>query len=152
MYKCQVTDNVYGIIGMSLTLFRFVPFIPFQTHTALNLLQYRMGIAFDPMELNTELPSVYIAHCMHFHQGVASSSGKSINGRISRIFGSNLDQIEDIITGLPTSDHDHGINAIEFGNHGNSTLTLRVIPTAAELVKYRRVICRKIHTYLVRSL
>jgi glucose/arabinose dehydrogenase len=29
-----------------------------------------------------------------------------------------LDVIEDIITGLPVSDHDHGVNGLEFGDHG----------------------------------
>jgi glucose/arabinose dehydrogenase len=36
----------------------------------------------------------------------------------SAISGSNLDVIEDIITGLPVSDHDHAVNGLEFGDHG----------------------------------
>jgi glucose/arabinose dehydrogenase len=32
--------------------------------------------------------------------------------------GNNLDIVEDIITGLPVSDHDHEVNGIEFGDKG----------------------------------
>lgn len=33
--------------------------------------------------------------------------------------GENLDIIEDVVTGLPVSDHDHGINGLEFDDSGN---------------------------------
>lgn len=32
--------------------------------------------------------------------------------------GANLDLMEDIVTGLPVSDHDHGINGLLFGDQG----------------------------------
>lgn len=32
--------------------------------------------------------------------------------------GPGLDIIDDIITGLPVSDHDHGVNGLEFGDNG----------------------------------
>jgi Glucose / Sorbosone dehydrogenase/IPT/TIG domain len=53
-----------------------------------------------------------------FHGSPTSTSGQSINGKISVARGSNLDIVEDIITGLPVSDHDHGVNGIEFGDKG----------------------------------
>jgi glucose/arabinose dehydrogenase len=37
---------------------------------------------------------------------------------VSKVSGEKLDQMENIITGLPVSDHDHGINGLEFGNDG----------------------------------
>jgi glucose/arabinose dehydrogenase len=83
-----------------------------------NVYIQRLGIAFDPMENDISTPKMYISHSFFFHKEPNSSSGLSINGKISRVFGPNLDQIEDVITGLPVSDHDHGINAIEFGNNG----------------------------------
>ena len=47
-----------------------------------------------------------------------SSSGSTINGRIRRASGPNLETITDIITGLPVSDHDRGLNLLEFGDNG----------------------------------
>jgi hypothetical protein len=58
------------------------------------------------------IQSTYMAHqrsfkCKpsNFYGSQTSSSGLSVNGII---FWSNLDIFEDIITGLPVSDHDHG--------------------------------------------
>jgi len=43
---------------------------------------------------------------------------EAINGKISKASGANLDIITDIVTGLPVSDHDHGVNGIVFGDNG----------------------------------
>jgi len=75
------------------------------------------GIAFDPLD-TAEHPRVYFANSFFFHGEPKSTSGQSINGKISVASGANLDNIVDIITGLPISDHDHGINALEFGDNG----------------------------------
>jgi hypothetical protein len=82
--------------------------------------QYRaiLGITFDPMDPNPDSPTVYCSSSFFFHGDSTSSSGDAINGKIHAVSGANLDQVEHVITGLPVSDHDHGINAIEFGNHG----------------------------------
>jgi glucose/arabinose dehydrogenase len=76
-----------------------------------------LGLAFDPMDTNST-PTLYISHSITFHGESKSSSGLAINGKISRISGANLDAIEDVITGLPVSDHDHAVNGLEFGDHG----------------------------------
>jgi glucose/arabinose dehydrogenase len=34
------------------------------------------------------------------------------------VSGPELDQVEDIVTGIPISDHDHGVNGIEWGDNG----------------------------------
>lgn len=71
--------------------------------------QYRaiLGITFDPLETSGN-PGVYITSSYFFHGGTNSSSGQGINGKISRVSGANLDFRDDIITGLPVSDSDHG--------------------------------------------
>jgi IPT/TIG domain len=70
-----------------------------------------LGIAFDPNDVGLSNPPFYCSSSEFFHGGNTSSSGKSINGIIHRISGANLDVIEDIITGLPVSDHDHGMSS-----------------------------------------
>jgi hypothetical protein len=67
-----------------------------------------LGIAFDPNDVGQSNPSLYFSSSQFFHLGNTSSSGLSINGKIQKASGANLDTIEDIITGLPVSDHDHG--------------------------------------------
>lgn len=65
------------------------------------------GIAFDPMD-TSGIPAVYVASNFFFHGESESTSGNAINGKIHKVSGANLDLKEDIITGLPVSDHDHG--------------------------------------------
>lgn len=63
-------------------------------------------------------PDVYFTYNKFFHKGNQSSSGSTIGGRIRRASGPNLETIVDIITGLPISDLDHGLNGMEFGDAG----------------------------------
>jgi IPT/TIG domain len=67
-----------------------------------------LGIAFDPMDAGNPIPPIYISSSKLFHGGNLSSSGTSVNGKINRISGANLDVVEDIVTGLPVCDSDHG--------------------------------------------
>jgi hypothetical protein len=67
-----------------------------------------LGITFDPLDAVGELPAVYISSSLLFHGESKSSSGTAINGKISRVSGANLDIIEDVVTGLPVCDLDHG--------------------------------------------
>jgi hypothetical protein len=88
-----------------------------------------LGITFDPMDAGNLNPPVYISSSLLFHKGILSSSGTSINGKISRISGANLDIIEDIITGLPVCDVDHGmckaITKNSFGMEKSNDLVFR---------------------------
>ena len=70
-----------------------------------------LGIAFDPMDAGNPLPPIYISSSFLFHKESKSSSGNAINGKISRIRGANFDIIEDVVTGLPVCDLDHGTYA-----------------------------------------
>ena len=67
-----------------------------------------LGISFDPLDAGDPLPPVYISSSFLFHGESKSTSGTAINGKISRIRGANLDIIEDVVTGLPVCDLDHG--------------------------------------------
>lgn len=66
-----------------------------------------MGIAFDPLSSTDTHPPVFVAHGKTFHGDATSSSGEAINGKVSVVSGSNLDEIADIITGKsPTAFRD----------------------------------------------
>ena len=67
-----------------------------------------LGIAFDPMDAGNPIPPVYISSSQLYHGESKSSSGTAINGKVSRVIGANLDVVEDIVSGLPVCDSDHG--------------------------------------------
>jgi len=77
-------------------------------NTSSSVLRSILGLAFDPMD-TADVPSVYVSHTHSFHGESASSSGGAVNGKVSVVSGSNMDQILDVITGLPAADHDHGM-------------------------------------------
>jgi len=66
-----------------------------------------LGLAFDPLDTKSN-PDVFFSHSMFYHGEQKSSSGRAINGVVSKASGANLESVVDIITGLPVSDHDHG--------------------------------------------
>jgi IPT/TIG domain len=75
-----------------------------------------LGIAFNPLETpetgaNT---SVYISTSRINHAGTQSSAGDSINGKVQRVWGANLENIVDVITGLPVSKIDHAVSVVCF--------------------------------------
>jgi IPT/TIG domain/Glucose / Sorbosone dehydrogenase len=74
-------------------------------------------MAFDPLDMKRD-PDVYFTSNQFFHKGNMSSSGTTISGRIRRASGPNLETVIDIVTGLPTSDLDHGLCGLEFGDNG----------------------------------
>ena len=85
----------------------------FTTVTAMatsTVAQYKsiLGIAFDPLDVGNPNPPVYVTSSFFFHGESMSTSGNAINGKIHRVTGANMDVVEDIITGLPVSDSDHG--------------------------------------------
>lgn len=76
--------------------------------SAIEILPLLLGIAFDPMDAGLSNPPVYCTSNLFFHGEYKSSSGQAINGKVHRVSGANLDVVENVITGLPVSDHDHG--------------------------------------------
>ncbi|MEO7426917.1 MAG: malectin domain-containing carbohydrate-binding protein [Fibrobacteria bacterium] len=82
-----------------------------------------MGIAFNPLEAAGPV-KMYIAHSLLHSNGGACFTGPSeYNSQISVLTGPNFSTLQPIITGLPTSNHDHGVSGIEFDNHGDLLIT-----------------------------
>jgi glucose/arabinose dehydrogenase len=76
-----------------------------------------LGITFDPMDTSPN-PTVYFTNWQFYHGEEKSTSGNAINGKVSRAKGANLDIVEDIVTGLPVADGDHGLSGLVFGDRG----------------------------------
>ena len=78
-----------------------------------------LGLSFNPVQ---EGPSaLYIAHGTINAQGGLCLEGRRApyTGRVSLLFAPNYDKLTSLITGLPVSNHDHGINGMEFDTEGN---------------------------------
>lgn len=84
--------------------------------TASTIAQYKsiMGIAFDPLDAGNPNPPIYVTSSFFFHHESKSSSGAAINGKVHRVTGANMDVVEDVISGLPVSDSDHGKKIDDF--------------------------------------
>lgn len=77
------------------------------------------GIAINPFDASDPV-KLYVAHGEHFVNGGGSFSGSSpFTGGVSVLTGPNFDTPVPLITGLPTSNHDHGVNGLEFDNNGD---------------------------------
>jgi len=78
-----------------------------------------MGIAFDPYDPPSPI-RVYVAHTEMYAQGGGSFSGPSpYPGQVSVLEGPDFDTPIPLITQLPTSNHDHGVNGMLFDNNGD---------------------------------
>ncbi|MGJ5628279.1 malectin domain-containing carbohydrate-binding protein [Nostoc sp. CALU 1950] len=81
-----------------------------------------LGIAFNPYD-TSGAPSIYVAHSKLY----ANNGGKGFpktelspySGEISILEGANFSQRKSLVSGLPVSNHDHGINALTFDNKGD---------------------------------
>jgi len=79
-----------------------------------------LGIAFNPFDSS---PKIYVAHSQLF----ANNGGQFINptdfsaysGQISILQGPSFATVTPLVTGLPVSNHDHGINGLTFDNNGD---------------------------------
>lgn len=89
-YVLDETHNVLETVVANVTLSEIYPW------------RTILGITFDPMD-TSPYPSPYVSHSTLYHGNLTS-----FNGVMSRISGEDLNMIEDIVTGLPISDHDHG--------------------------------------------
>lgn len=79
-----------------------------------------LGISFNPFDPPSPV-KIYVAHTQLFaHEGGACFSGSAAYvGRVSTLQGPNYNTVGSLITGLPTSNHDHGINGMQFDNYGD---------------------------------
>ncbi|HKX45073.1 MAG TPA: hypothetical protein VJP77_00010, partial [Planctomycetota bacterium] len=82
-----------------------------------------LGIAFDPFDPYSgpgDTVRVLVAHGQHFVNGGTSFVGPSpYTGQVSALFGPAFDAPVPLLTGLPTSNHDHAVNALEFDHEGD---------------------------------
>jgi len=105
-YVLDETHNVLETIVSNITMLQ----IGAETYPTRAIL----GIAFDPMDSCEPACTMYCSHSWLDHKQQVS-----YNGAISAVSGRYLDSVKHVITGLPVSDHDHGINGMDFDDHGN---------------------------------
>ncbi len=84
-----------------------------------------LGIAFSPFDPPSEL-KIYVAHSKLFADGGFCLTGQPVpySGQVSRLTGPDFNVVEPLVTNLPVSNHDHGINGMEFDNQGNLLITV----------------------------
>ncbi|MDX2097166.1 MAG: kelch repeat-containing protein, partial [Leptolyngbyaceae cyanobacterium bins.59] len=78
-----------------------------------------LGIAFNPFDSSSS-PKIYVAHSQLFANGGGAFTGFSpYSGQVSVLSGSDFSIVTPLITGLPVSNHDHGVNGLAFDNNGD---------------------------------
>jgi N-acetylneuraminic acid mutarotase/glucose/arabinose dehydrogenase len=89
-----------------------------------------LGIAFSPFD-GTSPVRVYLAHGQLFVNGGTSFSGPSpYTGQVSVLEGPSFDNPVPLITGLPVSNHDHGINGMVFDHNGDLLIAVGGVTNA----------------------
>jgi hypothetical protein len=78
-----------------------------------------LGIGVNPFD-PPGTTRIYVGHGLLFANGGACFTGFSpYSGQVSVLTGPDFSTATPLITGLPVSNHDHGINGIEFDFYGN---------------------------------
>jgi N-acetylneuraminic acid mutarotase/glucose/arabinose dehydrogenase len=78
-----------------------------------------LGIAFNPFDPPSPI-RIYVAHSLLFANGGACFTGASpYSGQVSVLVGPTFGTVQPLITGLPVSNHDHGINGMAFDEQGD---------------------------------
>lgn len=79
-----------------------------------------LGIAFNPLDPPSPV-KLYVAHSdlFAYNGGQCFSGPAGYSGQVSLLQGPGFGAAQPLITGLPVSNHDHGINGLQFDNYGN---------------------------------
>ncbi len=80
-----------------------------------------LGIAFNPYD-TSDSPTIYVSHNKLYANGGSSFPDTELSpysGHISTLEGPDFSTVTSLITGLPVSNHDHGVNSMTFDNEGN---------------------------------
>lgn len=78
-----------------------------------------LGIGFNPFDAPSPV-KVYVAHSQLFANGGACFTGASAySGQVSVLTGPSFTTVQPLITQLPVSNHDHGVNGLVFDNYGD---------------------------------
>jgi len=86
-----------------------------------------LGVAFNPYDIyDPQDPTslkLYIAHGEHFQNGGGAFTGPSdFTGQVTLLTGPDFDNPVPVVTGLPLSNHDHGLNGLLFDDNGDLLL------------------------------
>jgi N-acetylneuraminic acid mutarotase/glucose/arabinose dehydrogenase len=83
-----------------------------------------LSIAVNPYDPPSPV-KLYVGHGKHFVNGGSTPTGPSpYTGQISVLTGPNFDTPVPLVTGLPTSNHDHAINGIAFDDNGDLLISV----------------------------
>jgi hypothetical protein len=85
-----------------------------------------MGLCFNPFDAATPV-RVYVSHTKLFADGGAAippGSFSTYHGAVSVLSGPNFDQPSPLLSGLPTSNHDHATNGLVFDHNGDLLLSV----------------------------
>jgi len=83
-----------------------------------------LGLAVDPFDAPSPV-RLYVAHSQLYAQGGGSFSGPApYPGQVSVLTGPDFDDPVPLVTQLPTSNHDHGVNGMVFDNNGDLLVAL----------------------------
>ncbi len=83
-----------------------------------------LGLAFSPFEA-PGVVRLYVSHSQLYANGGTCFAGFSpYSGQISILEGPDFDTLEALITELPVSNHDHGINGLDFDHNGDLYICL----------------------------
>ncbi|BAY25920.1 peptidase-like protein [Calothrix sp. NIES-2100] len=83
-----------------------------------------LGIAFNPYDKE---PKIYVSHSKLYANGggtFPSTELSPYSGQVSVLSGANFSTQTPLITGIGVSNHDHGVNGLEFDNDGNLYITV----------------------------
>ncbi|MFH0878989.1 MAG: malectin domain-containing carbohydrate-binding protein [Lentisphaerota bacterium] len=83
-----------------------------------------LGIGFNPAEAAGPV-RIYISHSQLYANGGSCFTGYSpYSGAISVISGPAFNTVETVVRHLPVSNHDHGVNGLQFDNEGNLLIAI----------------------------
>jgi glucose/arabinose dehydrogenase len=78
-----------------------------------------LGMAFNPFDPPGTV-RIYVAHSLLFANGGLCFDGFSpYSGQVSALEGPTFSVLQPLVTGLPVSNHDHGINGLQFDHNGD---------------------------------
>lgn len=80
-----------------------------------------LGIGFNPFSTSST-PEIYVSHSQLFANGGSSFPETELSpysGQVSVLSGAGFGLVDPLITGLPVSNHDHGVNGLAFDNAGD---------------------------------
>lgn len=80
-----------------------------------------LGLAFNPKDPPSPV-RIYVAHSELYQQSSGNECADeavTYSGQVSLLTGPDFDTVTPVVTGLPVSNHDMGINGIEFDDFGD---------------------------------